>query len=81
MTVINSEIIASSTKDDLVDAYRLVKGAHARMTDDLLPRLIGCKKNDFGFTALMRSADLPCAAGLEIAPSDLESIMIHIEKE
>jgi ABC-2 type transport system ATP-binding protein len=75
------EIIASSAKDDLIDAYKLVKGTHAQLSEALLPRLIGCKKNDFGFTALMRSADLPCAAGLEIAPSDLESIMIHIEKE
>jgi ABC-2 type transport system ATP-binding protein len=75
------EIIASTTKDDLVDCYRLVKGTQAQLTDVLLPRLIGCKKNEFGFVALMRSADLPCAVGLEVAPADLESIMIHIEKE
>ena len=75
------EIIASTTKDDLVDSYRLVKGTGAQLTDALTPKLIGCKKNSFGFTTLMRTADLPTADGLEIAPADLDSIMIHIEKE
>jgi ABC-2 type transport system ATP-binding protein len=75
------EIIASTAKDDLIDTFKLVKGTRAQLSGDVLPRLIGCKKNDFGFTALMRSADLPCADGLEVAPPDLESIMIHIEKE
>jgi ABC-2 type transport system ATP-binding protein len=75
------EIIASTSKDDLVNAYKIVKGTRAQLTETLLPQLIGCKKNDFGFTALLRTNDLPAADGLEIAPSDLESIMIHIEKE
>ena len=75
------EILASTTKDDLIASYKLVKGTRAQLADALLPKLIGCKKNEFGFTALMRTADLPSADGLEIAPSDLESIMIHIEKE
>ena len=75
------EILASTTKDDFVDSYRLVKGTGAQLSDALSAKLIGCKKNAFGFTALMRKADLPAADGLEIAPADLESIMIHIEKE
>lgn len=75
------EIIASTSKDDLVNSYKIVKGTRAQLTDTLLPLLIGCKKNEFGFTALLRTDDLPAADGLEIAQSNLESIMIHIEKE
>ena len=75
------EIIASTAKDELIDSYKLVKGTRAQLTEALLARLIGCKKNEFGFTALMKSADLHGTGGMEIAPSDLESIMIHIEKE
>ena len=75
------EIIESTSKDDLVNSYKIVKGTRAQLTETLLPPLIGCKKNDFGFTALLRTDDLPAADGLEIAPSNLESIMIHIEKE
>ena len=77
----NGEIIASTSKEDLVTSYKIVKGTRAQLTETLLPKLIGCKKNDFGFTALLRTFDLPAADGLEVAPSDLESIMIHIEKE
>jgi ABC-type multidrug transport system, ATPase component len=75
------EIIASSEKDALVDAYRLVKGTKEQLTAALSPRFIGCKPNAFGFTALMRTADVAPADGLEVAPADLESIMIYIEKE
>ena len=75
------EIIASTSRNDLVNSYKIVKGSRAQLTENLLPRLIGCKKNDFGFTALVRADDLPLADGLDIAPADLESIMIHIEKE
>lgn len=77
----NGEIIASTSRDDLVNSYKIVKGTRAQLTETLLPQLIGCKKNDFGFTALLRTDNLPNADGLEIAPADLESIMIHIEKE
>lgn len=77
----NGEIIASASKDDLINSYKIVKGTKSQLTETLLPQLIGCKKNDFGFTALMSTDDLPAADGLELAPSDLESIMIHIEKE
>jgi ABC-2 type transport system ATP-binding protein len=75
------ELVASTTKDDLIASYKIVKGTGAQLTDALSSKLIGCKKNSFGFTALMRTSDLPLADGLEIAPSDLENIMIHIEKE
>jgi len=75
------EIIASTSKDDLVNSYKIVKGTRAQLSETLLSKLIGCKKNDFGFTALLPTDNMPFAYGLEIAPADLESIMIHIEKE
>jgi ABC-2 type transport system ATP-binding protein len=75
------KLVASTTKDDLINSYKLVKGTITQLTGALMPKLIGCKKNDFGFSALMRTSDLFSGDGLEIASSDLESIMIHIEKE
>jgi ABC-2 type transport system ATP-binding protein len=74
-------LIASTTKDDFLASYKIVKGTSEQLTASLAPRLIGCKKNAFGFTALMQTADLSAAGGLEVSRSDLESIMIHIEKE
>ena len=75
------EIIASTDKDTFLNTYKIVKGTNEQLTDSLASKLIGCKKNAFGFTALMKTADVPATAGLEVSPSDLESIMIHIEKE
>jgi ABC-2 type transport system ATP-binding protein len=75
------QIIASTEKDEFVNSYKLVKGTKAQLSPALNASLIGCKQNAFGFTALIRTADLAAADGLEVAPADLESIMIHIEKE
>lgn len=85
----NGEIIASSDKDEWLASYRLVRGTGDLLSDALSSQLIGNKKNAFGFTGLIKTADLPqveaaakAASGrLEVAPADLESIMIHIERE
>jgi len=77
----NGRIIESRTKDDLIAAYRLVKG-----TQDQLPgvegRLIAHKVHAFGFTGLMKTGDLTKDNGLTIEPPTLEEIMIyHAKKE
>ena len=77
----NGEIIVSAAKDDFLDAYRLVGGASAQLTDDLKRRLIGYKEHAFGFTGLMRTENLRDGGTLDIAPADIESVMIYHEKE
>jgi ABC-2 type transport system ATP-binding protein len=77
----NGEIIACADKDEFLDAYRIIRGTNEQLSNNLSCKLIGCKKNAFGFTALIRTGDLAFADQLEIAPADLESIMIHIERE
>jgi ABC-2 type transport system ATP-binding protein len=77
----NGEIIACANKDEYLDSYRIVRGSNGQLTEKLSPKLIGCKKNAFGFTGLLRTADIAVANQLETAPADLESIMIHIERE
>jgi len=77
----DGQILASTAKDEFVDAYRIVKGSKEQLTPNLKPALIGVKNNAFGFTALMKSTDLAVARDLTVSPADLESIMIHIEKE
>lgn len=77
----NGEIVASAEKDEFLDTYRIVKGTGEQLTESLKRKLIGCKKNTFGFSGLIRKEDLQYGAGLEISPADIESIMIHIEKE
>lgn len=38
------------------------------------------KRNRDGYTALVKTDDLPLP-GLHLRPADLESIMVHLEKE
>ena len=77
----DGRITASCDRDSFTGAYRLVRGAASQLTPELLPRLMGVRRHAFGFTALAEATDLPLLSGLEIAPADLESIMIHTSKE
>lgn len=76
----NGEIIASTGKDDFLGSYRIARGTHDQLTGQLMAKLIGCRKNAFGFSALIKAGDLADAGQIEFAPADLESIMIHIER-
>jgi ABC-2 type transport system ATP-binding protein len=77
----NGEIIASTDKDDFLGAYKIVKGTGKQFSEDLRNKLIGYKKNSFGFSGLIRTEALSAAEGLEVSPADIESIMIYFEKE
>jgi ABC-2 type transport system ATP-binding protein len=77
----DGEIVASREKDEFLDTYRIVKGTGEQLIETLRGKLIGCKKNQFGFSGMIRAADLPMAGGLEISPANIESIMIYFERE
>ncbi len=77
----DGQIIASTVKDQFVGAYKVVGGTTEQLSDNVLPKLIGYKKNAFGFTGLIKTQDLAAAEGLNIAAADIESIMIYTEKE
>ncbi len=76
----DGEIIASEEKDTLIEAYREVKGAEDRLTDELETSLIGIKRNKFGFSGLIRADELKNTDGLAVSPADLENIMLHFER-
>lgn len=77
----DGEIIASTDKDDFLGSYKIVKGTGEQFTQELEQKLIGYKKNAFGFTGLIRTQDLQFCKDMETAPSDIESVMIYFEKE
>jgi ABC-2 type transport system ATP-binding protein len=77
----NGSLIESRTKDDLLKAYRLVKGTIQQLAP-LESRLIASKTHAFGFSGLIKTADLESADHLEIEAPTLEDIMIyHAKKE
>jgi ABC-2 type transport system ATP-binding protein len=77
----DGEIIAKSDKDSFLDAYRMVSGTTAQLNGSLSKKIIGLREHKFGFEGLIRKADIALASGVEVAPADLENIMIHIERE
>ncbi len=77
----NGRIIESATKDDLLSSYRLVKGT-AQQLAGLEPRLIASKTHAYGFSGLIKTAELNPIDALEIEAPTLEDIMIyHAKKE
>jgi ABC-2 type transport system ATP-binding protein len=77
----NGRIIESRTKDDLIAAYRLVKGTQAQL-DKLAPKMIAYKVHAFGFIGLIKTSDLTKGGDLAVEPPSLEEIMIyHAKKE
>ncbi len=74
------QIIASVEKDAFIEGYRLVRGSNDALNDDISHKLIGIKKNAFGFNALAKT-EISACLGLETAKVDVETIMLHIESE
>ena len=73
----NGRIIASGSRSELTGAYRLVS-LPALPSDPSL--LIGPRRSKDGYTALIRAGDT-AKCGMEATAADLESVMIHLEKE
>lgn len=74
-------IVASEEQESFVDAYRMVNGRNDQLTDGIKEKLIGLNSNKFGFDALIRAEDAALMGDAVISPADLESIMIHMERE
>lgn len=78
----NGKIVFSEEHAVLRESYLLAKGGKDA-GEKLGGILIGKRENMFGFDALVaaENADTARAAGLELSPADIETIMIHMEKE
>lgn len=73
----DGKIIASSDIESFRDGYRLVELTPEQRGQE---KLIGCKRSKNGFTAIVKTQDAASVQGVT-SPADLETIMIHIEKE
>ena len=74
-------ILSISDKDSFLDSYRLISGTAEQLNDGLKTKVIGLREHKFGFEGMIRRSDVAAFNGLEVAPADLENIMIHIERE
>lgn len=76
----NGQILAQSTTKFFVSGYKVLELTESDLTDDLKPKLIGCKRSKNGFSALIKAEDIH-NSDIHYSDADLEAIMIHIEKE
>ena len=76
----NGRLIASCEKDELIESYRIVKGTAAQRAG-IESRLISAKTHAFGFTGLMKTAELTAADTVAIEKPTLEEIMIYHARE
>ncbi len=77
----NGEIIANTSKEELIDSHILIAGKKDDLTDGLKSRLIGYKINAFGFIGLMKKDDLIKDDDFQMEIPNLEDIMIYYDTE
>ena len=75
----NGRILASQEMDAFVGAYRAVELEEDEDPPGGREKLIGLKPAKRGYTAILNAGDAPGFPGSH--PTDLETIMIHLEKE
>ena len=72
-------IVATGTKDDLLDAYRVVRGGPDDLSGLVGVRLIGMRRTPTGAQALVRTEDAGLLGGdVLIEAPTLEEIAVHI---
>ena len=76
----NGKIAAESTITDFVGKYRLVEYEKDSLPAELKTKLIGETRTKSGMRALIKAGD-ESLIGLPAEKADLESCMVHLEKE
>ncbi|NLO85640.1 MAG: ABC transporter ATP-binding protein [Clostridiales bacterium] len=78
--IMKGRIVASEPLESYVARYRLLHLTDEQLTETLKPALMGLNRAKHGYTALVR-ADESDRLGLMAEPANLETIMIHLERE
>lgn len=76
----NGKVLANSDINSFLSKYKVLELTEEQLTDELKLKLIGCKKSKHGYSALINSIDC-LNINLKIIDADLESVMVHLEKE
>jgi len=76
----NGKVLANSDINSFLSKYKVLELTEEQLTDDLKLKLIGCKKSKHGYSALINSTD-SLAVNCRVIDADLESVMVHLEKE
>ena len=76
----NGSILASEGLDTFLGKYRSLNFSEEQLTSSMREKLIGLKPAKRGYSAIATIKDAE-SFGLESQPADLDTIMVHLEKE
>lgn len=76
----NGKILANDNLEAYLSSYKLLSFTAQQPVGELMPKLIGCKRSKNGYTALIKTSDAH-QINLPVTDADLESVMVHMEKE
>lgn len=76
----DGHIIESSSKEDLIEKYRLVHGDLEHL-ESAKSTLIAYKKNAFGFTGLMKTEHVKSYTYIKVGVPSLDDIMIYFAEK
>jgi len=80
--IIGGKIEFTGDRDDLLDTYRLIKGATADLTVEQKKKIIGYREHSFGFEGMIRTdtvAKMPQSVVTD--KINLEEIIVYMNKE
>lgn len=76
----NGKILADTDVDLFVNGYNVLEFMEGDLPESMMQKLIGCKQSKHGFSALLKRTDSD-PGNYRLTDPDLESIMVHLEKE
>ena len=75
-------VIASGSREDLLETWVMVRGGVADLTDDLSSRVRGLRRHSVGWEGLLPAADLGlCGPGVVAEAPSIEELLVHLAKE
>ena len=75
-------VIASGSREDLLETWVMVRGGVADLTDGLSSRVRGIRRHSVGWEGLLPAADLGlCGPGVVAETPSIEELLVHLAKE
>ncbi|MFR7452321.1 MAG: ABC transporter ATP-binding protein [Gemmiger sp.] len=71
----------TGSKDEFVESFRLARGGADELTADRAARAVAVRRFPTGFEALIRTADVPAFAGLDLEPASIDEILVFTNRE
>ena len=75
-------VIASGSREDLLETWVMVRGGVADLTDGLSSRVRGLRRHSVGWEGLLPAVDLGlCGPGVVAETPSIEELLVHLAKE